>query len=348
MKILIIGGGLSGLAFAEMLEPRGHDYMLVEARARFGGRIKTEYHGAGYFDMGPAWFWPDQPRIAALIDRLGLEKFDQFTDGIFAFEDEHGEVERGHGFASMQASWRLKGGFFALTQALANRLPDTRKILNAPVIALSKVDACITATLGNGELLKANRVVLALPPRLAAKITYTPSLPETATQSMQAIATWMAGQAKAVAIYDKPFWREAGMSGNAMSRHGPMVEIHDASPFEGGSYALFGFIGTPPPDRQDEKALHRNCRAQLGRLFGVEAANPLELYIKDWAFDPYTSTQADKSPLYDHPAYGMPGAFNGLWNNSLHFGGTEVAPQFGGYIEGALESAENLLETFEV
>ena len=58
MTVLIIGGGLSGLALAEALEAQGRKYLLLEARTRFGGRIKTEHHGAGYFDMGPAWFWP--------------------------------------------------------------------------------------------------------------------------------------------------------------------------------------------------------------------------------------------------------------------------------------------------
>ena len=78
-RTLIIGGGLSGLALAEMLERDGRDYVLLEARSRFGGRIKTEHLGDGYFDMGPAWFWPAQPRIAGLIARFGLEKFDRVT-----------------------------------------------------------------------------------------------------------------------------------------------------------------------------------------------------------------------------------------------------------------------------
>ena len=348
MLTLIVGGGLSGLALADALEANGHDYILVEARERFGGRIKTEHHGAGYFDMGPAWFWPGQPRIAALIDRLGLGKFDQFSEGILTFEDEQGQVQRGRGFASMEGSWRLKGGLGALTQTLADRLAETRKRLNAPVTALTKTDEGITATLGNGDTMTADQVVLALPPRVAAKINFTPSLPPNAIQSMQGVATWMAGQAKALAVYDKPFWREAGLSGDAMSRFGPMVEIHDASPAEGGPYALFGFIGIPPQGRADEQTMRKHLQAQLGRLFGAEAAEPAKLYVKDWAFDPYTSTEADMEPLYAHPAYGMPHAMGGLWDKRLRFSGTEVASQFGGYIEGALEAAETVLKTLEV
>ncbi|WP_299832211.1 FAD-dependent oxidoreductase [uncultured Roseobacter sp.] len=347
MDTLIIGGGISGLALAEALEVQNHDYLLIEARERFGGRIKTAFHDAGYFDLGPAWFWPGQPRIAALIDRLGLQRFDQFADGVLTFEDERGQVERGRGFASMQGSWRLKGGLEALTQTLAARLPDNRKQLNAPVVTLAHSENGVTATLQNGEKLKARQVVLALPPRVAAQMTYAPALPATSMHAMQGIATWMAGQAKAVAIYDRPFWRDAGLSGDAMSRFGPMVEVHDASPANGGPYALFGFIGIPPQHRTDAEALRRDVTAQLVRLFGKEAATPKALYIKDWAFDLFTATDADKAPLHAHPTYGLPGALRGLWDGKLQFAGTEVAPQFGGYLEGALEAAENVLLTVQ-
>ena len=121
MKTLIIGGGLSGLALAERLEAEGQDYHVLEARDRFGGRIMTERHGAGSFDMGPAWFWPCQPRIAALMARLGIGSFDQHAQGGLTFEDETGAVQRGRGFASMEGSWRPEGGFTALIDALAER-----------------------------------------------------------------------------------------------------------------------------------------------------------------------------------------------------------------------------------
>jgi monoamine oxidase len=345
MKTLIVGGGLSGLAVAEVLETQGADYLLVEARSRFGGRILTHDDEGGYFDMGPAWFWPGQPRIAALIARLNLQKFDQFAEGVQTFENEQGQVQRGQGFSSMEGSWRLVRGLGALTDTLADRLPDDRKRLNAAVTQLERMDDRCIATLSNGDKISANRVVLALPPRVAAQIEFLPALPVAATQTMQGVATWMAGQAKAVAVYDRPFWRDEGLSGDAMSRRGPMVEIHDASPATGGPYALFGFIGVPPNGRADQQVLRQHLQAQLIRLFGPKAAEPRQLYVKDWAFDPFTATDADKAALYAHPTYGLPQAMTALWDDRLHFAGSEVAPAFGGYIEGALEAAENVLST---
>jgi monoamine oxidase len=126
-----------------------------------------------------------------------------------------------------------------------------------------------------------------------------------------------------------------------------MVEIHDASPAEGGPYALFGFVGVPPQARSDEQTLRQHLLAQFGRLFGDAATEPKQLYLKDWVFDPLTATAADQQPLYAHPTYGLPAELQGIWDGKLHFSGSETAPQFGGYVEGALEAAENTLRTLQ-
>ncbi len=344
VKTLIIGGGLSGLAVAHALTKQGAAFELIEARARLGGRIMTERQGTASFDMGPAWFWPGQPRIAALIARLGLTRFDQYADGALVFEDARGQVQQGRGFSSMQGSWRLQGGLSALTDALTHALPPEAVRLNSPASGIAKTPNGVRVTLAGGAQIDADRAVLALPPRLAAGITFVPELPAATVRSLQSVPTWMAGQAKAVAVYDTPFWRTAGLSGDAMSQCGPMVEIHDASPAIGGPFALFGFIGVPPEHRRDETVLRHHILAQLGRLFGAKGAEPTALFVKDWAFDPYTAVEADHAPLRAHPTYGPPPTFGDVWGNSVLFAGTEVAPEFGGYLEGALEAAEAVLQ----
>lgn len=336
--ILIIGGGLAGIALAEALNTAGEDFLLVEARDRFGGRIKCETVMDAAFDVGPAWFWPGQPRMDALVTRLGLTRFEQYSSGDLIFEDQNG-VHRGQGFASMEGSYRLDGGLAALIAALGSRIPPERLQNNAPVTRVALHDGRIAVAAGSAAL-TATRVVLAVPPRIAASFQFEPALPDNAIAAMQDVPTWMAGQAKAVALFDRPFWREAGLSGDASSRVGPMVELHDASPKDGGPYGLFGFIGVPPGARRNEEALRKQVRAQLERLFGPDAADPRDLFVKDWAFDPYTSTEADLAPLYAHPQYRLRKVMSDLWQGRLIFGGTEVAPEFGGFLEGALEAAE--------
>ena len=337
---LIIGGGLSGLALAAKLAAQGRDFLLVEARDRLGGRILTVREGAAHFDLGPTWFWPGQPRIAALTERLGLSRFDQFCQGDVIFENEQGRVHRGRGYASMQGAWRLEGGLGALIAALENEVPAQRRRVSTTIRMLTRAAPGIIATSEEGVSIQARRVVLALPPRMAARMSFTPTLPIAALTELEGIATWMAGHAKAVAVYDRPFWLEAGLSGDAMSRHGPVVEIHDASPASGGPYALFGFIGVPPRARSDQQALRRQIQAQLIRLFGPEAATPRILCLKDWAYDRLTATELDAQAPHVHSQYGLPRVLNGLWDGDLILAGTEVAPKFGGYLEGALEASE--------
>ena len=341
MRTLIIGGGLSGLALAEALERAGEDYLLLEARERVGGRMLSVDQDGASFDLGPSWFWPGQPRIATLIERLGLERFDQFAIGDVLAEDAQGRVRRGQGIASMAGSWRLEGGLAQVPKALAQRLPDGRLRLNAVVTKVAMSDNGVSVTLEDGDCFSGGRIVFALPPRGVGEVDFMPVLPVETLAAMRDVPTWMAGHAKAVAVFDAPIWRNAGLSGDAVSQRGPLVEIHDASPQEGGPFALFGFVGVPPEARRDEVLLKDHIRAQLVRLFGQA---PSALILKDWAFDRFTSTTADQAPLYAHPTYRLPDAMRDLWEGRLLFAGTEVAPEFGGYIEGALEAAEIVLD----
>ncbi len=345
--VLIAGGGLAGLALADRLEQAGIDYRLVEARRRFGGRVLSAQAGSTGFDLGPAWFWPEQPRMAKLARRLNLTVFEQYAEGDIVSEDPHGHTTRGMGWAPMQESYRIDGGISRMTDGLAAGLPNGRAQTSARLASLAWNGASIEAGLDGEDgtaPITAGHVVLALPPRVAAEtIAFSPALPDDALDAMRQIPTWMAGHAKIIALYDRPFWRQAGLSGDAMSRKGPMVEIHDASPAEGGPYALFGFVGFPAGVRaahQDEMLIM--ARDQLTRLFGADAASPKEIVLQDWAQDPLTATLADHTPGGLHPVYGRPRALADLWDGHLIMGSTEVAAQFGGFLEGALAAADDV------
>ncbi|MEM6606769.1 MAG: FAD-dependent oxidoreductase [Pseudomonadota bacterium] len=343
MKTLVIGGGLSGLAVADGLQASAQEFLLIDARDRFGGRMETACAGETRFDLGPAWFWPGQPRMASLVSRLGLTKFAQFATGELVYEDEHGHVRRGLGYSSMEGSWRIESGFTALTDAMEQRISPQSKMLNAHVKRLEFRKERCAAILGDGREVSSDQVVLAMPPRIAANIEFSPKLPASSYAYLRAVPTWMAGQAKVVAVYQSPFWRDSGLSGDAMSRRGPIVEIHDASPTTGGPYALFGFVGIAPQARLNKEALREAAVDQLVRLFGEDAAEPTALFVKDWATDPLTATPLDAAMAQAHPAYGLPSSLRGLQHGRLIFAGTEVAPHYGGYLEGALEAAEAAL-----
>lgn len=337
--VLIVGGGLSGLALADQLHRAGTAFHLVEARSRLGGRIKVLRDGTAGFDLGPSWFWPGQPLMDGLTKRFGLPVFAQYSEGALCYEDEKGNVHEGMGYASMQGALRVEGGMAAIIDALATGLPEGSVQLNAPVTRLTEG----AATLADGTIIKAETIVLAVPPRVVAEMAIDTDWGDLKRAALQNIQTWMAGQAKFVATYDTAFWRDAGLSGDMSSRRGPLVEIHDASPAEGGPYALFGFVGVPVATRAgQEGAVKDAALAQLARAFGPPALHPRKTVLQDWATKPETSTAPDHAPPRHHPVYGLPQTLANLSHGQIRLGSTEVTPDFGGFLEGALSIAQSL------
>lgn len=337
-QTLIIGGGLTGLSLASRLQAAGHDYQLVEARARFGGRIKSLTVDEQTFDLGPSWIWPGQHRVAQRLQDLQLSMFPQYSDGIQLYEQANGDVMQNSGFSSMAGSNRITGGTSALTDALVNALDPARLHKDAAVTSISDGT---TAVLSDGRTFKADKIVLAIPPRIAAQLAFSPALPSEAIRSLEAIPTWMGAHAKFVAVYPTPFWRANGLSGDASSRRGPLAEIHDASPAEGSHGALFGFVGLPAHIRaQAGPALAQAALAQLENLFGTQASTPIKTSLEDWSEAPFTSAPADATPPPGHPAYAMPAALKNVWDGRLIFAVTELTADNGGLIEGALAAAD--------
>lgn len=345
----IVGGGLAGLATALELTRRGQSYVLFEARDRLGGRAWSRAIGASSLrcDVGPAWYWPGQPRIAALIEQLGLRSFAQFSEGNLAFEDEHGRVRRDLAFSTMEGALRIEGGLSSLIEALAQQLDPASLRTSVEVRGVRRTDLSAQVLLDDGAVgCTADVVLLTAPPRIVANLEFTPNLSAAQHRELSAIPTWMAGHAKFLAVYRTPFWRAAGLSGDAMSRRGPLAEIHDASASDGSVGALFGFVGLPASVRARAAGeLEALAVAQLTSLFGPDAATPLATELVDWANDPFTATEADAGPPPGHPDYGLPASLARVWDGRVRLASTEVAPQHGGLLEGALEATAAALES---
>src|ERR1043165_2801894 len=74
-RIVIIGGGISGLAAAHRvleLNPEAH-VTILEASSRLGGTIQTEHRDGFLLERGPDSFISEKPHALALAKRLGLE-----------------------------------------------------------------------------------------------------------------------------------------------------------------------------------------------------------------------------------------------------------------------------------
>ena len=340
--LIVVGAGLAGLALAARAQEAGQDVAVIEARSRIGGRSLVHRTETGCYDLGPAWIWPAmQPRVARAAAALGLRLYRQADEGGFVFQDSDGTAQRlPHGFTQEPPSMRIEGGTTALAEGFAARLAPGTIRLGTRVEHLVLAADAVSVAAGETRL-RARRVALALPPRLAAAIGFEPALPASALRQLEAVPTWMAGHAKALAIYDTPVWRASGLSGGAFSRCGPLGEIHDASlPGAASEAALFGFFAWPAAMRAARRAtLEDAVRAQLAALFGPAAGSPRALLIQDWSADDLTATPADAPPLAGHPPY-APLALPAPWHGRVLLSGSESAPEFGGYLEGALAAAE--------
>ena len=347
VETLIVGGGLSGIYAARLLRQRNSDFVVLEARDRIGGRILSRSHQGFSSDLGPSWYWPEiHPKMARLIQTLGLEGYRQFEAGMGRYERADGTVQTVGGYTTQPQSWRLSGGMMALITRLCEDLPESAIKCSHPVCGIEKDAAGALVSVGDlGKTprarFRAGKVILALPPRLAAAtILFRPDLSHHLTQEMLKIGTWMAGQAKFCALYEEPFWRQNGLSGQAFSERGPLGEIHDGSNHLQEPYGLTGFVGIPAVQRNQKKRLVDDILSQLSILFGKRAMQPTAFFYQDWAHERFTATTFDQPPMVDHPRYHPPADQASMWEGIIHFAGTETAPQHGGYLEGALAAAE--------
>ncbi|WP_299685170.1 NAD(P)/FAD-dependent oxidoreductase [uncultured Tateyamaria sp.] len=331
---LVIGAGIAGLVAARVLHRAGQDVTVIEARDRLGGRALTR----DGIDLGPAWIWPAmQPRVAALVQTLGLELLPQYETGDFVYEAQNG-IRRGAFPQRYGDAARVRGGIGALAARLAEDLPDGTIQYEQPVTGLD-LTAPPLVTLSDGAVLTPDRLIVAVPAPILATWAVSPDWATDRRAAMTRWPTWMAAHAKVVARYDRAFWRDAGLSGSAISHVGPLAEVTDQSDPDTGIFAVFGFVSWPHMLRQDTKALKHAAIDQLIRLFGTEAATPRALHLLDWASEPFTATDADRSAPQGHPPYGLPELSIPV-GNRVFFAGAELSADNGGLIEGAVETGE--------
>jgi monoamine oxidase len=234
---------------------------------------------------------------------------------------------------------RFVGGSQQISMWLAEGLGE-RVRLSAAVRVIGQSETGVRLVADGCEV-HAERAIVAVPPNLTGRIVYQPGLPpnrDLLTQQMpQGMTT------KCQAVYDRPFWREDGFSGEAVSEQGPVGVIFDNSPrdSETGPGVLVGFMtGSPareiaglPPDRREEVVL--DC---FVRLFGERAKAPVQFIEKSWEREEWTRG----CPTCRFP----PGGWT-AWGpylrepvDRIHWAGTETATVWSGYMEGAVQSGE--------
>ena len=120
---------------------------------------------------------------------------------------------------------RLLGGSQQVPLRMAAQL-GKRVVLSSPVRRVTQ--SARGATVESDRLtVKSKLVIVAIPPALAGRIDYRPILPFERDQLTQRYG--QGTLTKVAAVYDKPFWRDAGLSGTAIATGGPVSATFDDS-----------------------------------------------------------------------------------------------------------------------
>jgi monoamine oxidase len=352
----IIGGGLCGLALARYLHGQGKEFAIFEARARLGGRIHTvtDKKSGLAIDLGPTWFWPDrQPLMVQLVADLKLQDFLQHDEGIVLHLADFDKNPEQISNQVHSGARRLEGGMASLIAAIAEELPQERLHLGHVLTEVKDMGDHVVLMFRVGDhfsQIQAKRVILAMPPRLVAEhIRFSPALDSATQTAMRDADTWMAAQAKVAISYGKPYWREAGQSGNAFVTHEQAMvgEIYDACNIDGTKAALAGFVSLGPQLRKDfAVGLEVLFDSQMTMVFGQFGGNVVDSgtqYYQDWATEPFTCSTADLEPaLAEHVDFANPMLRRPLWDGRLYLAGSETASRGAGYLEGAIEAARRI------
>jgi len=342
---IIIGGGLSGLTLAYLLSKKNRTTIILEASSRLGGRIQTIKGTLRTpLELGATWFSELHPNLLSFLDELGLQKYPQFSRGKSFFQTKSFEPPQEFFVSESDSpSYRIAGGTFQLIETLAQKLPKENIKLSTKVSAITESENELQVEISNGEVLKANKVILCLPPQLVSQMIFNPPLPESISSILPTVQTWMAGSIKFVLEYKKPFWRENGYSGMLYSHSGIVPEMYDHSNYEEDKFGFTGFLNGGAVSYSLEVRKELVLR-QLSELFGSEILNFISYTDKIWT---------DEFILNGNQIIQRPHQNNGhillqksYMNDKLFFSGTENSTQYGGYMEGAIISAKNIADKF--
>ncbi|MEA2749687.1 MAG: monoamine oxidase [Myxococcales bacterium] len=191
----------------------------------------------------------------------------------------------------------------------------------------------------DGGSLRAERVIIAIPPKLVPEIRFEPQLQGLRAELVKNMP--MGAVIKHTAVYDRPFWRDEGLSGMVVSDVGPIHIVFDNSLPDGAQGILIGFseaaqarkLGALGEDGRRDAAI-----ACFARYFGERARKPVAYVDHVWEHDPWSG--------------GCYGAFMppGIWTKlgpsirepqgRIHWAGTETATVWSGYIDGAISSGK--------
>jgi monoamine oxidase len=221
---------------------------------------------------------------------------------------------------------------------LAKKLGSRRVVLGSPVRRIKQGGRSVTVESGRA-IVSAKRVIVAIPPTLCQRIEFSPALPASRDRLTQ---NWPMGSVvKCEAVYDKPFWRDDGLTGQVVSDASPVKITFDNTPASGSRGVMLGFIeGRESRVWGQRSAADRRAAVlrNFATYFGDRALKPVsyvEMAWQDelWSGGCYGGNLTPGTLVAFGPAIREP-------VGRIHWAGTETSTLWAGYIDGAVRSGE--------
>ncbi|KQW48619.1 amine oxidase [Nocardioides sp. Root1257] len=277
-----------------------------------------------------------QPGFGADPDELSL-LFTLWYVACSGNETNVGTFSRNSDTANGAQESRFVGGSQLVPIRLARKLGDI-VALNAPVRRIEQRDHRVVVHTARGTV-RARRTVVACPPPLVLDIDWYPQLP---TRRLQLLRHLDMGQLmKCDAVYQRPFWRDAGLNGFGLNDSGAARAVFDNSPKDGGPGVLLAFVGGATWRTYGPMAKAKRRQAVLegfAAMFGEQALHPIEYVEHDWTKERWTRG----GPTAVH----APGTLTQFGSairrpfGRVHWAGTETSTYWSGYMDGAVRAGE--------
>jgi monoamine oxidase len=234
---------------------------------------------------------------------------------------------------------RFVEGAQMISIRLAHHIGHDRVVLNSPVRKIEHAKSHVTVV-SDKVTVRAKYVIVAIPPALAQRIYYDPILPALRDGVTQRLP--QGTLIKVEAFFDKPWWRDNGLTGAAVSTVGPAKTTFDVSPKDGKIGGLLGFVGGDEARKYAgrPKALEAAVLHNFSTFFnkGKKIPRHTSIVVQDWSAEEWTrgcpvaiAAPGTVSEYKDHVVKPV---------GRIHWAGTETSTYWHGYMDGAVRSGQ--------
>jgi monoamine oxidase len=269
---------------------------------------------------------------------FGCEPGDLSLLHVLFYAHSAGSFQRLIGTSGGAQQDRFAGGSQLIAERMAGRLGDATLRLSQPVTGITVSGDRVSCTTPGGSF-AGRRVVVSVPPTLAGRISYEPALPGWRDQLTQRAP--MGSVIKCQVLYDEPFWRAEGLSGQATGDGEGSRIVFDNSPPDGSPGILLAFLEGDEArrlGRVSERDRRRAVVDSLARYFGPKAAKPAGYLELDWQQERWSG--GCYGTLFGPNAWTRYGQALRDPVGPIHWAGTETATIWAGYMDGAVQSGQ--------